>query len=60
MHGGLGSLVASVVGNACPVPIETVGVRQYAESGKAEQLLEKYGLTASHVADAARRAIARK
>ncbi len=60
VHGGLGSLVASVVGNACPVPIETVGVRQYAESGKAEQLLEKYGLTASHVADAARRAIARK
>ena len=60
VHGALGSLVSSVVGGSFPVPIETVGVKQYAESGKAAQLLAKYGLTASHIADAARRAIARK
>jgi hypothetical protein len=35
-------------------------VTTYAESGTPEQLLEKYGLVAPNVADAARRAVSRK
>ena len=60
VHGGLGSLVTGVVASTHPVPVEVVGVRQYAESGAAGELLEKYGLSASHIAAAARKALARK
>ena len=60
VHGGLASLVTGVVAAAHPVPVEVVGVRQYAESGAAPQLIEKYGLSAAHVAAAARKALARK
>jgi transketolase len=60
IHGGLGSIVAGVVARTYPVPVEFVGVTRYAESGKSAELLEKYGLTAAHVAEAARRALARK
>ena len=59
--GGLGSAVASVLGRKCPVPQELVGIQDtYAESGKPEELLEKYGLTGRRLAEAARRAIQRK
>jgi transketolase len=60
IHGGLGSVVAGIVARTCPVPVEFVGVTRYAESGKPAELLEKYGLTAKHVAAAARRALGRK
>ena len=60
VHGGLASLVAGVVAGTHPVPVEVVGVRQYAESGASAELVEKYGLSASHVAAAARKALARK
>ncbi|MBF8267002.1 MAG: Transketolase [Dehalococcoidia bacterium] len=59
-HGGLGSIVAQVLGEHCPVPLEMVALDRYAESGRAEQLLEKYGLTAEKVAAAVRRAVGRK
>jgi transketolase len=59
--GGLGSAVSEVLGEQHPVPIERVGVRDtFGESGTPAQLYEKYGLTARHVAEAARKAIARK
>ena len=60
VHGGLGSVVAGVVARTWPVPMEFVGVTRYAESGTSAELLEKYGLTAAHVAQAARKALARK
>ncbi len=59
--GGLGSAVARVVAARCPVPMEFVSLGDtYAESGKPEELLEKYGLTAEAIVRAAQQAIARK
>jgi transketolase len=41
--------------------MEFVGIQNtYAESGTPDQLLDKYGLRAVNVADAARRALKRK
>ena len=58
--GGLGSLVAQVLSRELPVPLESVALTGYAESGTAEQLLAKYHLTPKDVEDAALKAIARK
>ena len=53
--GGLGSAVAEVLGERLPTPMRRVGTMDvWAESAPDEALLEKYGLTARHVADAAR------
>ena len=59
-HGGLGSIVAQVVGQAIPVPLEMVALRGYSESGTANELMAKAGLTPESVRDAAKRAIQRK
>ena len=59
-HGGLGSIVAQAVSEHFPVPVEMVALDRYAESGKPELLMEKYGLTAAAVAEAVRKAIRRK
>jgi transketolase len=46
LHGGLGSAVAMSVVRQHPVPMRFVGVKDtFAESGKPEELLKKYGLT---------------
>lgn len=59
--GGLGSAVAEVLGATCPVPLERVGVEDtFGESGTPKELLAKYGLTATHIAAAVRKAISRK
>lgn len=59
--GGLGSAVAEVLALDKPVPMEMVGIEDvFGESGTAAALVEKYGLTEEHIADAAKRAIARK
>lgn len=58
---GLGVRVAQVVAETKPCIMEFVGIENtYAESGTPEAVLEKYGLLAANVADAARRALARK
>ena len=58
---GLGGAIASAVAQAHPVPMEFVGVQDvFGESGDAFELMEKYGLTASKVVDAARRAMKRR
>ena len=50
LHGGLGSAVAMSVCRQHPVPMRFVGIRDtFAESGKPEALLEKYGLTAAAI-----------
>jgi transketolase len=60
-HGGLGSAVAMTVASARPVPIQFVNLGdQFAESGAPEALLEKYGLSATHLANAARAAVEAK
>ena len=60
IHGGLGSLVSQAAAGIQAVPIETVAVRGYAESGKPQELFDKYGLSVSDVANAARRVLGRK
>jgi transketolase len=61
LDGGLGSLVALSAARQKPVPMEFVGLHNtYAESGTPEQLLEKYGLTAPYIAEAARHVVRRK
>ena len=59
--GGLGSAVAEVLGERCPVPLERVGIMDtFGESGKPDELLQKYGLTAENIASAVIRALDRK
>lgn len=58
---GTGVRVAQAVAEMHPCVMEFVGIQNtYAESGPPEALLEKYGLTAPHIAAAARKALARK
>ena len=58
---GLGSRVAQILSEKCPVPVECVGVQDtYAESASPEELFQKYGLTSQNIAAAARRAVSRK
>ena len=48
--GGLGSAVAEVISEKCPVPVLRVGVKDtFGESGKPNELLEKYGLTSNDI-----------
>jgi transketolase len=57
----LGSLVAQALGKHLPTPIEFVGVNDsFGESGTPEQLMQKYGLEAINIFEAAKKVIARK
>jgi transketolase len=50
LHGGLGSVVAMSAARQHPVPMRFVGLRDtFAESGKPDELLAKYGLTAADI-----------
>jgi transketolase len=52
--GGLGSAVAEVLAEHHPTRVKRIGLRDtYGESGPNEALLEKYGLTPNHIAEAA-------
>ena len=59
--GGLGSAVAEAISESCPVPLVRVGTKDtFGESGKAEMLMEKYGLTAKDIVKAAKDSISKK
>jgi transketolase len=59
--GGLGSAVAEVVGEHCPVPVLRVGVKDvFGQSGTPAELLAEYGLTKENLMEKARQAIAKK
>ena len=59
--GGLGGAVCETLAESVCVPVERIGVRDsFGESGKPEELIEKYGLGVDALCEAARRAIARK
>ena len=59
--GGLGAAVCECLAETCPVPVVRHGVRdEFGRSGAAKKVLAAYGLTAEAIADAARRAIAKK
>ena len=56
--GGLGGAVAEVLGDACPVPLRRVGVRDaIGTSGPLEEIFPQYGLTTEAVCEAARSAL---
>ncbi|MDO8880904.1 MAG: transketolase C-terminal domain-containing protein [Coriobacteriia bacterium] len=53
--GGLGSAVAEALGELAPVPLARVGVRDvFGTSGEPAELMEHFGLSAPHIAEAAR------
>lgn len=59
--GGLGEAVAALVSENCPVPVVRHGVNdEFGRSGKAEEVLKAYGLSAEGIADSARKAISLK
>jgi transketolase len=59
--GGLGSAVAEVLVENKPVPMARVGMKDmFGESGKPDELLEKYGLTAKDIFSAAHNVLKRK
>jgi transketolase len=61
IHGGLGGAVAEALAATRPCPIEFIGVKDvFGASGEPEELATLYGLTAPHIAKAAKRAIVRK
>jgi len=61
IYGGLGSAVSEAVTQTYPCAIEFVGLRDtFGSSGEPDELAEHFGITAPFIADAAKRAIARK
>lgn len=61
LDGGLGSAVARAAAELCPVPMGFIGVRNtYAESGKPEELLSKYGLMPGDIVNAVTEVLPRK
>ncbi len=61
IHSGMAAMVSQVVGSKHPVPMGAVGMRdQYAESGRWDELLEKYHLTAEEIVRQVKEVLARK
>ena len=59
--GGLGSAVAEFLSEHCPVPVVRHGVNDvFGRSGKAQDVLAAYGLTAAGIADKVSAALALK
>jgi len=55
MHGGLGDSIAQLLSRKLPTPMEMVAVNDsFGESGKPEELFEKYGLSRKSIYQAAR------
>ena len=48
--GGLGGAVAELLGEEFPVPIKRIGIKdRFGESGKPDELMHHFGLTAKHI-----------
>ena len=59
--GGLGSAVADVVSENCPVPVLKLGVNDtFGHSGPANALLDEFGLRATNIVELAKKAISMK
>lgn len=53
--GGLGGAIAELIAEHHPAPMKRIGMRdRFGESGDPDELLEKFGLTAKHIEQAAR------
>ena len=60
-NGGLGDAVAQCLGQNFLAPQEYIAVKDsFGESGTPDQLMEKYGLKAKNIVEAAQKAISRK
>lgn len=60
IYGGLGSAVAEVLAEECPVPMGFIGTDGFGESGDYEQLLSKYNLDGKAIAAKAKEVLAKK
>jgi transketolase len=59
--GGLGSAVAEVLAENCPVPMERIGVfESFGEVGMQDYLQKRFGLTSSDIVEKAMKCIARR
>ena len=59
--GGLGGAVAEAVCESCPVPVLRVGIQDvFGESGRPDELLEKFGLTPGAIVNAVKRVLTMK
>lgn len=60
-HGGLGGAIAEALARLAPTPMEQVAVQDtFAESGRVDELRAKYHLTSADIAQAVRKAVARR
>jgi transketolase len=60
-QGGLGSRVAQTIAKEKPVPMEFVNLDdRYAVSGKADELLQRYGLTTKNIEESVKLVVKRK
>ncbi len=61
VYGGLPSVISQCIVNNKPMPVKAVAVNDtFGESGKPDELLEKYGLTVENIVLQAKNAIAMK
>ncbi|HEX3756570.1 MAG TPA: transketolase C-terminal domain-containing protein [Rhizomicrobium sp.] len=61
IYGGLGGAVAEALAATTPCPMEFVGVKDvFGASGEPDELAEYFGISASHIAEAARQVLKRK
>lgn len=61
IYGGMGSAVAECLAANYPVPVEFVGMPDhFGESGKPEELLEKWGMSSKEIVRKAKHVLARK
>lgn len=59
--GGLGGVIAELLGDHCPVPMHRIGMQdRFGESGDPEELLKHFGLDAKHIRLAAHHIVERK
>jgi transketolase len=59
VHGGLGSAVAEVLAESNGGGLTVLGVRDWGQSGSTDELYDEYGISAKHIAEAARTALKR-
>lgn len=61
INGGLGGAIAELLSEEHPAPMKRIGMQdQFGESGKPEELLERFGLDAKHIRLAAHSVVERK
>lgn len=61
VSGGLGGAIAELLAKEIPVPMEFIGVNDgFGESGKPEELIEKYGMGVESIKKAVKKVLSRK